>query len=222
MWMQVRMPLSYALFFLLVAAQASPPSHSSGELTTVMVRDAKLVYADELSMFARDPLGLPGPWPRHMPRNIDAFASGEGVVIGLFDKACDRAVVSGYAPSGCDGQLMVVIELASMPSVGDQIEVEDGRLLAAGAFSGDRNAGSRSGCLGYLERGRFEVTSRSGQMVTIRLKFEFAMMDHARYPKTCGIHRVEGEFEFAETSTDEFATGGLGNLFAGSSRSPEH
>lgn len=194
-------------------AFAAVPGHSSGHTQTALVRDAKLVYAEELVRFAQAPYEQPDLWPRHMPSNIDAFAASNKTVLGMQSKECVRSATPGYAPSGCDGQWLMVFELGSLPAVGETLRISDERILAAGLFYGDRHAGARSGCLGYPTKGTLKVTERSESGVKIRFDLEFNLLQHARYPAECGQKQVNGDFAFDETSTNDISTGGLDKLF---------
>lgn len=195
------------------SAFAATPGGSSGQTQTALVRNAKLVYAEELIEFMKAPNEQPGPWQRHMPSNIDAFASANKTVLGVFETACVRRVAKGYAPSGCDGQWLMVVELGLLPEVGEMLEFSDERIVAAGLFYGDRHAGARAGCLGYPTHGGLEVIERTNRGTRIRINLVFNLKQHARYPADCGQQKVNGDFFFVETSTDDIPTGGLGRLF---------
>lgn len=205
--------LSAWLLSVQIGAFGAAPRHSSGSTHTALVQDAKLVYAEELVEFVQAPREQPGPWPRHMPSNIDAFASGRGIVLGVLSNECGRSPAPGYAPSGCDGQWLMVIELESLPVVGETLRLGDRRIRVAGLFHGDRHAGARSGCLGYPTEGSLQVAERTEAGLGIKIRFEFSLLQHARYPAECGRQMVDGDFVFVETSTNDFATGGLDKLF---------
>lgn len=208
---------------MLLAASLSVSVHGSDFLGTVekgndfleaiIMQDAKLVYADELSRFSRSPLTMDGPWPRHLPSNIDAFASGHDLVVGVISNDCGHPKSPGYAPSGCDAQWMLVLQLERLPNQGETIPFDDDRIVAAGLFSGDRNAGARSGCLGYLTAGSLRSIDGSSPEPRIEFNLQFKLVEHARYPSSCGEMSVTGTVAFELSSTNDISDGGVGNIF---------
>jgi hypothetical protein len=183
------------------------------EHVRVLLNDSKLVYAQEISSYTNQlSESPPAPWPKALPKNIDAVAAGKGTVFGFYLPDCN-AQRGGYLPSDCGDEEIIAIALKGIPTKGDIVSLNSENLVAAAMFLGSRHGPGRSGCLGFPSSLAIQLLDHSEGHVSLSVDITFELVSHFRYPRTCGKRSISGTFDFLVESTEDVADGGLRLLF---------